>query len=80
MESKDFDYNKLNAILEHHDIDAEQLAKLTGKSKKAVLPWLKGTVVPHKSSLEKIISVLHISPEAISKDGSIYANLEKKLF
>lgn len=31
MESKDFDYNKLNAILEHQDIDAEQLAKLTGK-------------------------------------------------
>lgn len=68
MESKDFDYRKLNAILDKEGITAEQLAKMTGKTKKAVQPWLKGTATPHKSSLSKIIEVLHISEDRISKD------------
>lgn len=76
MESKDFDYKKLNNVLKQRGIDVGQLAKMTGKTKKAVKPWLNGTVTPHKSSLEKIISVLHISPEAISKEGSVVASLE----
>lgn len=68
MESKDFDYRKLNAILDKEGITAEQLAKMTGKTKKAVQPWLNGTTTPHKSSLSKIIEVLHISEDRISKD------------
>lgn len=68
MESKDFDYRKLNAILDKEGITAEQLAKMTGKTKKAVQPWLNGTATPHKSSLSKIIEVLHISEDRISKD------------
>ena len=41
---------------------------MTGKTKKAVQPWLNGTTTPHKSSLSKIIEVLHISEDRISKD------------
>ncbi len=41
---------------------------MTGKTKKAVQPWLNGTTTPHKSTLEKIIQVLHISEERIIKD------------
>lgn len=68
MESKDFDYKKLNAILEMEGITVNQLAKMVGKTKKAVQPWLNGTTTPHKSNLAKIIEVLHISEDRISKD------------
>lgn len=68
MESKNFDYKKLNAILEEKNITVEQLAKLTGKSEKAVRPWLNGTSTPHKSTLNIILRKLHISEERITKD------------
>lgn len=68
MESKDFDYKKLKAVLEEQNVSVEQLAKMTGKTKRAVQPWLNGTTTPHKSSLKKIIQVLHISEERITKD------------
>lgn len=38
MESKNFDYKKLKKILDKENISVEQLAKLTGKTKKAVRP------------------------------------------
>ncbi|MFS1664704.1 hypothetical protein [Streptococcus sp. zg-JUN1979] len=41
---------------------------MTGKTKRAVQPWLNGTTTPHKSTLDKIIQVLHISEERITKD------------
>lgn len=68
MKSKNFDYKKLKAILEEQGVSVEQLARMTGKTKKAVQPWLNGTTTPHKSTLEKIIQVLHISEERITKD------------
>mgnify|MGYP001043993714 CR=1 FL=1 len=76
MESKNFDYKKLKKILDKENISVEQLAKLTGKTKKAVRPWLNGTTIPHKSSLEKILKVLHITEESISKDGISMKNMQ----
>lgn len=76
MESKNFDYKKLNTILQNKNISVEQLAKMTGKTPRAVRPWLNGTSTPHKSSLKKIIEVLHISEESISKTGSSIRNKE----
>ncbi|CBZ49422.1 hypothetical protein SGGBAA2069_c22500 [Streptococcus gallolyticus subsp. gallolyticus ATCC BAA-2069] len=34
MESKNFDYKKLKAILEEQGVSVEQLARMTGKTKK----------------------------------------------
>ena len=76
MESKNFDYKKLNTILQNENISVEQLAKLTGKTTRAVRPWLNGTSTPHKSTLKKIIEVLHISEESISKTGVSIRNKE----
>ena len=54
MESKNFDYKKLNTILQNENISVEQLAKMTGKTTRAVRPWLNGTSTPHKSTLKMI--------------------------
>lgn len=76
MESKNFDYKKLNTFLQNENISVEQLAKMTGKTPRAVRPWLNGTSTPHKSTLKKIIEVLHISEESISKTGVSIRNKE----
>ena len=76
MESKNFDYKKLNTILQNENISVEQLAKMTGKTPRAVRPWLNGTSTPHKSTLKKIVEVLHISEESISKTGVSIRNKE----
>lgn len=76
MESKNFDYKKLNTILQNENISVEQLAKMTGKTPRAVRPWLNGTSTPHKSTLKKIVEVLHISEESISKAGVSIRNKE----
>ncbi|MCB4998617.1 helix-turn-helix domain-containing protein [Streptococcus mutans] len=79
MESKDFDYKKLNDILKEQNITIEQLANMTGRTKKAVQPWLNGTTNPHKSSLKKIIEVLHISEETITKEGVTATKVDTKV-
>ncbi|HFU3977137.1 TPA: helix-turn-helix domain-containing protein, partial [Streptococcus suis] len=79
MESNNFDYKKLKAILKAENISEVQFSRMTGKSLKTVRSWLKGTTVPYKNSLSIIISVLHISEEAIKKDGIAMSQMEYKV-
>lgn len=78
MESKNFDYQKLKAVLDEQGITIEQLAKMIKKEKRTVASWLKGTNTPHKSSLDSIMASLHISERRISKDGVVFFEIAEE--
>ncbi|WP_115246725.1 helix-turn-helix domain-containing protein [Streptococcus dysgalactiae] len=78
MESKNFDYQKLKAVLDEQGVTIEQLAKMIKKEKRTVSSWLKGTNTPHKSSLNSIMASLHISERRISKDGVVFFEIAEE--
>lgn len=78
MESKNFDYQKLKAVLDEQGVTIEQLAKMIKKEKRTVASWLKGTNTPHKSSLDRILKSLHISERRISKDGVVFFDITEE--
>lgn len=78
MESKNFDYQKLKAVLDEQGVTIEQLAKMIKKEKRTVSSWLKGTNIPHKSSLDSIMASLHISERRISKDGVVFFEIAEE--
>ncbi|HEL0596076.1 TPA: helix-turn-helix transcriptional regulator [Streptococcus equi subsp. zooepidemicus] len=78
MESKNFDYQKLKAVLDEQGVTIEQLAKAIKKEKRTVASWLKGTNTPHKSSLDRILKSLNISERRISKDGVVFFEIAEE--
>ncbi|OFN56154.1 MULTISPECIES: helix-turn-helix transcriptional regulator [unclassified Streptococcus] len=78
MESKNFDYKKLETVLDEQGVTIEQLAKMIKKEKRTVASWLKGTTTPHKSSLDSILMSLHISERRISKDGVVFFDITEE--
>ncbi|SQG83890.1 Helix-turn-helix domain [Streptococcus uberis] len=79
MESKNFDYKKLEKILNNQQISVDQLSKLLGITKKSIKPWLNGTTVPHKKNLDKLVKTLHISEESITKEEYLISAMEEKI-